>query len=65
VQVVGESDGEVLYTIRIRGDRFTPRVFASGRYTVRVVRPDTEALLLFPGLEPTPDSARVLELDLR
>lgn len=65
VQVVAESGGEVLYTLRIRGDRFTPRVFAPGRYTLRVVRPDTEALLLFPGLAPEPDSTRVLEVDLR
>jgi len=65
VQVVAQSGGEVVYTLRIRGDRFTPRVFAPGRYTVRVTAPGSEALLLFPGLEPSPDSTRVLEADFR
>jgi hypothetical protein len=62
VQVV-DPDGEIVYTLRIRGDRFTPRVFEPGRYTVRVVETDTEALLLFPGLEATTDSTRTLEVE--
>jgi hypothetical protein len=62
VQVV-DPDGEIVYTLRIRGDRFTPRVFEPGRYTVRVVEADTEALLLFPGLEATTDSTRTLEVE--
>jgi len=62
VQVV-DADGEMVYTIRIRGDRYTPRVFEPGLYTVRVIEADTEALLLFPGLEATTDSTRELEVE--
>ncbi len=62
VQVVA-ADGEIAYTLRIKGDRFTPRVFEPGWYTVRVIEVDTEALLLFPGLEATKDSTRTLEVE--
>ena len=36
VQVIRESDGEVVYTLRINGQQFRPKVFAPGRYTVKV-----------------------------
>ena len=37
IQVVDEERREVLYTIRIQGDRYRPRVFRSGgSYTVIV-----------------------------
>lgn len=38
VQVVAESNGEVLYTLRVRGTHFIPPVFAPGKYTVRIGR---------------------------
>jgi hypothetical protein len=36
VQVVDEASNEVIYTLRIRGREFSPKVFRSGSYTVRV-----------------------------
>jgi hypothetical protein len=36
VQVVDEANGEVVYTLRILGDRYAPKVFAPGKYTLRV-----------------------------
>ena len=36
VQVVEDSSGEVLYTLRIEGSRFRPWVFVRGLYTVHV-----------------------------
>ena len=50
VQVVSEPTGEIVYTVRIKGDRFRPRVYAPGKYTVKVGRdrPDGPSL---PGLE--------------
>ena len=62
VQVVA-ADGEIVYTLRIKGDRFTPRVFEPGVYTVRVIEADTEALLLFPALEAARDSTRAIEVE--
>ncbi|MBW7863258.1 MAG: hypothetical protein H3C30_02460 [Candidatus Hydrogenedentes bacterium] len=36
VQVVDEADGGVLYTLRINGASFAPKVFKEGTYTVRI-----------------------------
>jgi hypothetical protein len=36
VQVVEEKSGEVVYTVRITGKTFRPKVFATGAYTVKV-----------------------------
>jgi hypothetical protein len=46
VQVISEADGEILYTVRIQGDHFTPRVYAEGKYTVKTGRdkPDGQTL---------------------
>jgi alkaline phosphatase D len=62
VQVLA-PDGEIVYTLRIMGDRFTPGVFEPGVYTVRVIEAETEALLLFPGLDATQDSTRTIEVE--
>ena len=35
VQVIDRSNAEVLYTIRIQGDRFRPPVFGPGKYSVK------------------------------
>jgi alkaline phosphatase D len=40
VQVIDESSGEIIYTLRIAGHEFTPPVFAPGRYQVVVSDPD-------------------------
>jgi hypothetical protein len=46
VQVMVEQTGDVLYTIRVAGQRFQPRVYAPGKYTIKVGadRPDGPAL---------------------
>lgn len=36
VQVIDESNGEVLYTLRIHGSTYRPKVFKDGKYTVNV-----------------------------
>lgn len=53
VQVVQESDGEILYTERIQGSRWTPEVYAAGTYTVKVGadRPDGQT---FSGIAAVP-----------
>lgn len=40
VQVVQDETGEVLYTVRILGTLYQPRVFAPGKYTLNVGDPD-------------------------
>lgn len=36
MQVIDESNGEVVYTLRIRGNTFLPKVYKPGNYTLRV-----------------------------
>ncbi|GIW96502.1 MAG: hypothetical protein KatS3mg110_4543 [Pirellulaceae bacterium] len=52
VQVVRQEDSEVLYTIRISGNRFEPRVYAGGHYLVKVGKDRPERIVakdLVPG----------------
>lgn len=44
VQVQDESNGEVVYTLRINGRSFTPRVRKAGNYTVIAYDPDGDYL---------------------
>ncbi len=46
VQVIAEASGEVLYTVRARGNRFQPHVYSQGSFTVKVGRdrPDGTSL---------------------
>lgn len=36
VQVIDESNGEILYTLRTKGNSFRPKVFKEGVYTIKV-----------------------------
>lgn len=36
VQVISESSGEILYTVRTQGGKFQPKVYAAGKYTINV-----------------------------
>ena len=36
IQIIDESTGEIVYTIRIKGTSYRPKVFREGSYTVRV-----------------------------
>jgi hypothetical protein len=53
VQVIEESTGDILYTVRARGDRFQPRVYSAGKHTVKIGR-DRPDLQTLTGLEPDP-----------
>ncbi len=58
VQVIEESTGEVVYTLRIRGTSFRPKVFADGTYTVRV---DDQTLT---GIESTSDDDASIDVTI-
>lgn len=51
VQVTNESTREILYTVRIQGSSFEPKVRQSGTYTVRFFDPDSKAEKLHPGVK--------------
>jgi alkaline phosphatase D len=66
IQVLDEEEQEVLYTLRIRGHRFRPRVFRpGGTYTVVVGEPGTNRLRRLSGVVPTEDETATLEVELR
>jgi hypothetical protein len=62
VQIVDESNGATVYTVRIVGTEFRPKVFKNGRYTVRVgEQPD--GMKSFAGVKALPaDEAATLEV---
>ena len=53
LQVINEEKNEVEYTLRIRGSSFSPKVFGSGTYTVRVGDQETNRMRMLRGLQPT------------
>lgn len=50
VQVVDERSNEIVYTLRINGSSFRPKVFAAGNYTVHVGDQDADNMQTFSGL---------------
>ena len=52
VQVIDESNGEIVYTLRINGTSFTPKVFRTEKYTVKVGQQDTDKMKILSGVEP-------------
>jgi hypothetical protein len=64
VQVVDETRGETVYTARIQGSEFRPKVFREGRYTVKVWKGKRRAVL--EGVESERDEeSSVREVRLR
>ncbi|MEA1996343.1 MAG: alkaline phosphatase D family protein, partial [Gemmatimonadota bacterium] len=57
VQVVDESNGEIVYTLRIKGKSFRPKVFGKGLYTLKVGEPGTDKLKVLEHIESCPESA--------
>ncbi len=53
VQVIEEATGEILYTVRVQGARFQPRVYSTGKHSIKLGtdKPDTQTLA---ALEPKP-----------
>ncbi len=62
VQVIDEANGEVVYTLRIRGTRFRPKVFHEGKYTIRVGEPDENRFKTFRGVPASVDGREVMEV---
>jgi hypothetical protein len=46
VQVIREETGEILYIVRVKGNRFQPKVYAPGTYTVNAGRDRPEDFTL-------------------
>jgi hypothetical protein len=56
VQVIEEATGEVVYTLRIKGNEFRPKVFANGKYIVQVSEPETKKAAKVTGIVAVEES---------
>jgi hypothetical protein len=45
IEIIDERSGELVYCLRIKGNQFKPKVFAPGRYTIRLSDPDTSLVI--------------------
>lgn len=64
VQIVDERSGTVQYTVRSADNRFTPRVYSPGPFTVRVGR-DRPDVAEFTGVKPTSSTDEILNVRLQ
>jgi len=65
VQVIAEAGGEILYTVRVRGNRFQPHVYSQGSFMIKVGRNRPDAVSLI-GLKAsaTQDAAGTRKIEL-
>ncbi len=64
VQVVNDADNETLYTLRIRGNTFRPKVFKPGTYTIRIGDPDAGTMKTLTGVKPlAPGEAQTVQVE--
>jgi hypothetical protein len=63
VQVVQEENNEILYTLRINGNSFRPRVYADGTYTVKA-GPDRPDAHTTTGLRPDNTQSKRIDIKL-
>jgi hypothetical protein len=54
VQVIDEADGEIVYTLRIKGKSFRPKVFKKGKYTINISELGTDKVKTLKGIESLP-----------
>ena len=52
IQVIDESNGEIVYTLRINGTSWTPRVFKIEEYTVKIGLQGTDQMKTLTGIRP-------------
>ena len=64
VQVIEEATGEVLYTIRVQGTRFRPRIYAPGFHTVKIGRDRPDGQVLKGLRKVADDSGETLRIQI-
>ena len=58
VQVIQEDTGEILYTTRTQGGAIKPKVFSTGKHTVKFGRDFPDGLTL-TGVQPEPSNSTI------
>jgi alkaline phosphatase D len=50
IQVIDQANGEIIYSLRIQGNSFEPKVRRAGVYTVKILEPDQGYEKIYPDL---------------
>ena len=65
VQVIDDSNDEIIYTLRINGTSFRPKVFKKGRYTVKIGELGTDKMKTLKGIQSlAPDKTKKIRVKL-
>ncbi len=65
VQVIDEETSEIVYTLRINGTRFRPKVFKRATYTLKVGEPGTNRVRILTNVETLdPNETGAIEMSL-
>ncbi len=59
VQVIDQENGEIVYTVRINGTSFRPKVFKAGTYTIKVGELGTEKMKVLSDVKSIPSGKTV------
>ncbi|KKK64307.1 hypothetical protein LCGC14_2985520, partial [marine sediment metagenome] len=63
VSVIDESGGEIIYTLRIAGTTYRPKVFAEGSYTIKVGQLGTPRVKILAGVRSlSPEEAKTISV---
>jgi hypothetical protein len=62
VQVVEEKTGEIVYTVRIKGNEFKPKVFTEGLYTIKVGELETDSKKVIAGVKAAKLSDKTIDI---
>ena len=63
IQIIDEATGKIIYTIRIKGVSFRPRVFKEGSYTVKIGEPGTDRMKTLYSLHSIPlDKKQIVDM---
>jgi alkaline phosphatase D len=65
LMVTNEKTGELEYAVRIKGNRWTPKVFSTGHFTIKIGDPDKNKWKILTHLQPqSKKSDKTLEIEL-
>lgn len=64
VQLINEDNGQVEYSLRIKGNSFRPKVFSRGKYTLKVSVPEKGKEKILTGLEMAKNESESVKVTL-
>ena len=65
IQIIDEANGEITYTLRINGTSFTPKVFKTSKYTIKVGQQGTRKMKTLTGIQAVkPGESETIKVNL-